>query len=262
MIDEIVDKAITELEYICNEAGIDASHGIDHAKRVLSNLDNALLNKDDRVLSDERILSLRLAALLHDVDDKKYFPETYKTLLNAKTCCKKAGASDNVINDVVTMINLVSCSSNGNSYPQIAKENPEYLWPRWADRLEAVGEIGVVRCYMYNSHKGEPMCLDGQSPRPSNKEDVLNLATQDRFEEYQTSGGKSLSMMDHYYDKLIPISNPPEEMLANSYYIKEFSKRLEPLLQVCLSYGKTGQIPLDIIKNMAVNVGLGDAINI
>lgn len=261
-METIVNKAIIELECICDEAGIDASHGIDHAKRVLSNLDNALSNKGNRILSDERVLSLRLAALLHDADDKKYFPNTYKSLLNARTCCSKAGASDDVINDVVTMINLVSCSSNGNSYPQIAKDNPEFLWPRWADRLEAVGEIGVVRCYMYNSHKGEPMCLDGQSPRPLNKEHVLKLATQDRFEEYQSSGGKSLSMMDHYYDKLIPISNPPEEMLANAYFIKEFSQRLEPLIQVCLSYGSTGKVPLDMIKNMATNVGLGDAINI
>lgn len=36
-------------------------------------------------------------------------------------------------------------SANGNSIPEDALHEPELLWPRWADRLEATGEIGIVR---------------------------------------------------------------------------------------------------------------------
>ena len=40
--------------------------------------------------------------------------------------------------------------------PPDAKLCPELLWPRWADRLEATGAIGVVRCHQYNAKAGAP----------------------------------------------------------------------------------------------------------
>lgn len=45
------------------------------------------------------------------------------------------------------MINYVSASSNGNSVPERATANPELLWVRFSDRLEAIGTIGIVRCF-------------------------------------------------------------------------------------------------------------------
>jgi hypothetical protein len=45
------------------------------------------------------------------------------------------------------MISYVSASANGNKIPEIALEFPEFLWPRFCDRLEAIGTIGAVRCY-------------------------------------------------------------------------------------------------------------------
>lgn len=43
------------------------------------------------------------------------------------------------------MIELVSFSKNGNN---IYKEDPIYFYiPRYADRIDAVGLIGLYRCY-------------------------------------------------------------------------------------------------------------------
>ena len=52
------------------------------------------------------------------------------------------------------MISYVSASDNGNSIPERARSNPELLWVRFSDRLEAIGMIGAVRCYQYNEEKG------------------------------------------------------------------------------------------------------------
>eukprot|EP00967_Tisochrysis_lutea_P124630 scaffold208515_cov30-Tisochrysis_lutea.AAC.2 len=103
------------------------------------------------------------------------------------------------------MIQLVSCSRNGNSAPPEAIAAPELLWPRWADRLEATGEVGVVRCYQYNRSINAPLSVDS-TPRPSTEADVWALATEERFQEYQARGGSSVSMMDHYYDKLLQVN--------------------------------------------------------
>ena len=52
-----------------------------------------------------------------------------------------------IVEDALTMIDYVSASKNGNSVPEEALETPEVLWVRFCDRLEAIGTIGVVRCY-------------------------------------------------------------------------------------------------------------------
>ena len=147
------------------------------------------------------------------------------------------------------MISLVSCSSNGNAAPPEARTSPELLWPRWADRLEASGEIGVVRCYRYNLHVGAPLSVEA-TPRPASPEDVWRHATEERFEAYQASGGGSASMLDHYYDKLLHVARPPPRLVQNAYLEAEAEARVAPLVEVCLAFGQAGQVPLDLIHQM------------
>ena len=82
--------------------------------------------------------------------------------------------------------------------------HPELLWVRYSDRLEAIGAIGAVRCWQYNSEKGAPMQVD-TTPRCLNKEEVWANVTPDRLEKYMRTK-TSDSMMDHYFDKLLQIA--------------------------------------------------------
>ena len=150
---------------------------------------------------------------------------------------------------------MVSCSANGNSCPPEAAEHPELLWPRWADRLEAVGEVGVARCYMYNLHKGDPLSCES-SPRPATAAEALALATPERFAEYQASGGKSNSMIDHFFDKLFQVARPPPELVRNPWLEAAALEGAAPLLEVCLAYGATGAVPVEAIEAIARKHGL------
>ena len=67
-----MDMAVKHLTTHFALHGVDDSHGITHALAVLTHLDNAL-SATSAALATERVLALRLAALLHDADDKKYF---------------------------------------------------------------------------------------------------------------------------------------------------------------------------------------------
>ena len=101
------------------------------------------------------------------------------------------------------MISYVSASANGNKIPAIALEFPEFLWPRFCDRLEAIGTIGAVRCYQYTIENDRILHIPNLTPRPTSEEDLWkNYVTDDRFEKYQLKGS-SISMMDHFYDKLL-----------------------------------------------------------
>lgn len=167
-----------------------------------------------------------------------------------------AGAGTHVIDEAVQCIGWVSCSANGNSCPPECVRAPELLWPRWADRLEAVGEVGVVRCYLYNVHDGTTPLACTSTPRPTSADEALALATPARFESYQASGGGSSSMLDHYYDKLLPIARPPPELVRNRYLEQQALAGAAPLLTVLLEYGQTGRVPVAKISEMASRCGI------
>ena len=97
------------------------------------------------------------------MDDHKYFPLADKAedveirYANAAKICRDADLPSNVsLRRILQMISWVSCSENGNNVPLEVSQSGAYhlLIPRWADRLEAVGAIVVVRCYRYNQEKG------------------------------------------------------------------------------------------------------------
>ncbi|XP_023330750.1 uncharacterized protein LOC111703121 [Eurytemora carolleeae] len=120
------------------------------------------------------------------------------------------------------MISYVSASVNGNTVPESALQDPTLLWPRFCDRLEAIGVIGAVRCLQYNQEEGAPLHTP-LTPRPKTAEEVWTHVTEERWNKYQ-SGGKSASMMDHYYDKLLQIAVFQPDVVHNKYLVLEASK--------------------------------------
>ena len=252
----VVSAAAALLHKHCQAHGVDDSHGLKHAQEVLAHADRALA-ASERPLTRERSLAVRLAALLHDADDRKYFGK-HDTLVHATRILSESGAAafgEGVTAEVLFMIGVVSCSKNGNSCPEQARDEPELLWPRWADRLEAAGEIGLARTFMHNTRSGEPLSCE-TTPRPANEAEAWALATEARFAEYQRSGGHSDSMMDHFYDKLLQVSRPPPALVRNSYLEAEFEKRAAPLMAMCLAYGKTGEVPVAEFEATVKKFGL------
>jgi len=59
-------------------------------------------------------------------------------------------------------------------------------------------------------------------------------------------------MLDHYYDKLlqIPAGFKPE-IVQNNYLVSEAGIRVAPLLDICVEYGKSGQVPLETLQRLA-----------
>lgn len=246
---DVVAVAKASLTKLCDEVGIPDSHGIGHMIRVLAHVERALDVADPKI-APMRAVGIRLAALLHDADDRKYFKNCPKgSYPNAKRLMEEAGAEASIVADALHMIRFVSCSANGNSVPKEASTEPELLWPRWADRIEAVGEVGIVRCWQYTLESGAQLA-SAATPRPKSEKEVWEQATQERFEKYQESGGSSASMMDHYYDKLLQVASPPGDIVRNRYLQEELANRAAPLVDVCLQFGATGDVPLneDIIR--------------
>jgi uncharacterized protein len=221
---------------------IKESHGIVHAETVYHHACNAIESLSDNVnanqstatttkrhnhrpLSQDEALEIEAAALLHDVDDEKYFPkpaalienrgtietkdeherrEHYALLYpNAVELMKEARIPESSHETILFMIDAVSCSKNGNSVPkrvdsqrgsgdknnnQNHNDNYHLLIPRWSDRIEAVGARGVWRCYQYNQEKKRPLDLPGVTPRPQSIEELWSEhVVPERFEAYMVA---------------------------------------------------------------------------
>jgi uncharacterized protein len=222
-----VDDAAILLDAILAKHSVCKSHGIGHAKMVMMHAQRALRSSKLKISESER-LAVLLAALLHDADDRKFFPrnhnyENARDIL--KTVCSELEAR------VVTMIGYVSAAKNGDTKPEESKESPWVLYPRYADRLEAIGWIGVVRCWEYTLSTSRPLFTEN-TPVAKNKDELWKIATVERFTEYK---GNSASMVDHYYDKLLRIGLFES---GNSYLDDEAAKRQEQPIALCLKFGE------------------------
>jgi len=217
--DQIELNVSSQVEKLFIELNICKSHSIDHINRVLAHTNNALIHE---LLSAKTKFLIKLAGALHDVDDTK-FTDTVaysnaKQILFGQLCNED-------IDLVIEMISYVSSSANGDKIPERAKIFPWLLIPRHADRLEAVGIIGVIRCYQYTKTKKMPL-YSNQTLKPQSIDDIWNVATAERYASYN---GQSASMIDHYYDKLLRLGN----FSTNNPYIKQAQiLSLDPLLKV------------------------------
>ena len=61
-------------------------------------------------------------------------------------------------------------------------------------------------------------------------------------------------MLDHYYDKLVQISRPPSKIVQNKYLENEAQQLVEPLLNILLKYGKSGEVPFDDIAAIMARI--------
>lgn len=135
-MDEIIKRAIDYLENIFD--GNSDGHGADHSLRVYNNALNI------RKAYECNELHVDLAALLHDVDDHKLFNN--KNNENARKFLIENDFDSEAIEDIIEIINSVSFTKNKGTKPKTL----EACIVQDADRLDAIGAIGVARTFMYS----------------------------------------------------------------------------------------------------------------
>ncbi len=122
-----------------NSGGHDAAHSV----RVY---ENALKIAETEPACDMTVVSL--ASILHDVDDHKLFDS--KNNDNARRFLEGKNISDEKIDEICSVINSVSFSKNRGKKP----ETIEGKIVQDADRLDALGAIGIARTFAYGGEHG------------------------------------------------------------------------------------------------------------
>jgi uncharacterized protein len=242
--DIICYRALITLDEILSTHNVDRGHGIDHARDVLTHVNNAL-SVSNTPSNDSDRLAIRLAAILHDADDKKFFDSTSacKNYENARFILDRVIPGKNKIQKLVLkMIRLVSYTENGNSKNKETVTKDWLLYPRYADRLEAIGSVGIERCYIYTLYIDRPLYLE-TTPRATTKEELKQIVTTDRYQNYLDKKDTENSLVSHIYDKVLHMADHIIES-GNPYFVKESRERHKIVVDFVLDFGITGKVDM------------------
>ena len=141
MDQEIIERAKEYIrEIFKNNAD---GHDFNHSIRVYENARNIAAGYP---ACDRLVVSL--AALLHDVDDHKLF--STENNQNARAFLQSQPVRQDEIECICTVINAVSFSKNRGKRP----ESLEGQIVQDADRLDAIGAIGIARTFAFGGKNG------------------------------------------------------------------------------------------------------------
>lgn len=152
---------------------------------------------------------VQLAALLHDVDDRKISPQTYKKQTNARSFLKLNSVDDIRIESICQIIREISFGANDS-----APTTLESKCVQDADRLDAIGAIGIARAFAYGGNHNRHMYHPEIKPQ-------LNMTK----EEYVKSESTTIN---HFYEKLFKLTDLMNTNTAKSIaierdkYMKQF----------------------------------------
>ncbi len=121
-------------------------HGLDHSIRVYR---SAMLIAETEPESDRFLVSM--AALLHDADDHKLFQTEHNA--NARRFLSGHGVDPETADRICSAIESVSFSKNRDKKP----DTLEGRIVQDADRLDAIGAIGIARTFAFGGKHGRPL---------------------------------------------------------------------------------------------------------
>jgi len=163
----------------------EGGHDWFHILRVWNNA--KLISKNENVDG----FVVELGALLHDIADSKFHDgdETIGPKI-ARKFLERQQVDDSIIIHIENIINNISFK--GGNFEQ-KFNSPELEVIQDADRLDAIGAIGIARTFNYGGFKNQPMY---------NPEILPNL--NQSKEAYKNSEAPTIN---HFYEKLLLLKN-------------------------------------------------------
>ena len=158
---------------------------------------------------------VELTALVHDLGDHKLYKGEGQTARNLiGELLNKLGVEASIIEEVITTVEGLSFKGAGVS-SQLDTLEGQIVQD--ADRLDAIGAIGIARTFAYGGHAGHPIY-----------DPTVSAEMHDSFESYKNNKGTTVN---HFYEKLLLLkelmNTEPAKRIAEGrhQYMKDFLDR-------------------------------------
>ncbi len=174
---ELEARALAYIDSLTS--GDSTGHDGFHAARVAR---NACLIAEKEGADEDTVL---LAALLHDADDEKLFPGAHKDKPHARAFMTAEGIDTSKQDIICRIIDQVSFKGTDSVIP----DTLEGRCVQDADRLDAMGAVGVARAFAYGGAKGRKMYDPAEPPAEGLDE-----------EGYRN---RKSHTVNHFYEKLL-----------------------------------------------------------
>ncbi|KAK3153974.1 hypothetical protein QOZ80_2BG0184060 [Eleusine coracana subsp. coracana] len=208
-------------------SGRDASHDAAHALRVR---DLALsLAAEEGLSAPDRLLTVELAALLHDIGDYKYTKDNVEDMSVVDTFLDELGLEEGKKGEIVSIIKGMGFK-NEISKKVITEHTLEFAIVQDADRLDAIGAIGIARCFTFGGSKSNALHDPKILPRD-------NLSK----EKYMSKGEKQTSI-NHFHEKLFKL----KDMMKTELGKGEQRKGTSSWRTLWLNFMKNGVAELEV----------------
>jgi uncharacterized protein len=176
---EIIQNTVEFVKYTLSDA--EGGHDWWHIYRVWKSAKHIAQNEE------VDLFIVELGALLHDIADSKFHDGDEQIGPQKARVFLQSNHVDELVIDHIEKI-ISNISFKGGQLPQKFK-SPELDVVQDADRLDAIGAIGIARTFNYGGHKGRSIYNPEIKPN-------LNITK----EEYKNSDAPTLN---HFYEKLL-----------------------------------------------------------
>lgn len=166
-------------------------HGFDHVKRVAA-IAKQIIAEDQLQVDD---FVVEAAAFLHDTIDDKVVEDVVKAKEEVQQCLFAAGATAEQTSHIFTIIENLSFSKELLTGAQVSSLEGQIV--KDADRLDALGAIGILRTSYFGGAHQHPIHESERAPK-----------TFADHADYR----KGTTVINHFYEKLFLL---PEKMHTN-----------------------------------------------
>lgn len=178
------EKIIAIKKFVKNQLFYDSSgHDYWHIERVVTNAQKIMTNENGDYLK------VLIASWLHDVGDYKLHNGIDKTEEIITPLLLSLDYSNEFIKDILKIISEVSFKGGYNSTPS----SIEAKIVQDADRLDAMGAIGIARAFAYGGSKGREIFNPEERPTEYTS-----------AEEYKKNNSSTIM---HFHEKLLKLKN-------------------------------------------------------
>jgi len=189
--------------------GAEGGHDWFHIERVYKNA--LLISENEKV---DRF-TVQLGALLHDIADAKFYNGDESIgPKKAREFLKKQYVDDDIIIHIENIILFISYKSSLDTSKKFT--SPELDVIQDADRLDAIGAIGIARCFNYGGFKNRSLYDPTIEPN-------LEMTK----EQYKKSTAPTIN---HFYEKLLLLKDKMNTK-TGQLLAKERHRYMEGFLQ-------------------------------